>query len=239
MKLYHGTAGENVPAILKRGIKPRRATGKSNWKHSVASHEHAVYLTSVYAGYFAHQAAKTSKLGIIEIDTDRLDQDLFRPDEDFLEQATRNGQTSNRQLKRLKKLSINVRTEWFSSHLDEFAHAWKDSVEHLGTCSYLGEIPPKAITRASVFDYKKNALVASELLEPTITLANFKLCAGRYHALTRWLMGEEIDPDALLIVPRSALQNIPKEFRDAIAGWDTKAQKQLSDRSGLKVVKLC
>lgn len=237
MKLYHGTAGENVSAILKCGIKPRRATRKSNWKHSVASHEHAVYLTSAYAGYFAHQAAKTSKLGIIEIDTDRLDQELFRPDEDFLEQATRSGQTSNRQLKRLKKLSMNERTEWFSSHLDEFAHAWKASVEHLGTCSYLGEIPPDAITRASVFDYKKNALVASELLEPTITIANFRFCANRYHALTKWLMGEDIDPDALLIVPRSALQNIPKEFRDAIAGWDTNAQERLSDRSGLRLVK--
>jgi RNA:NAD 2'-phosphotransferase (TPT1/KptA family) len=70
MKLYRGTAGEDVRAILKHGIKPRRATKKNNWKHSVASHEHAVYLTSVYAGYFAHQAAKTSKLGIIEIETD-------------------------------------------------------------------------------------------------------------------------------------------------------------------------
>jgi hypothetical protein len=236
MRLYHGTAGENVSAILKHGIKPRRLTKKNNWTHSVASHEHAVYLTSAYAGYYAHQAAKTSKLGIVEIDTDRLDQELFRPDEDFLEQATRNGQTSNRQLKRLKKLGMNERTEWFSSHLDEFAHAWRASVEHLGTCSYLGEIPPEAFTRASVFDYKKNALVASELLEPTITISNFKICGDRNCALTRWLMGEDIDPDALLIVPRSALQNIPKEFRDAIAGWDTKAQELLSDRSGLKMV---
>jgi hypothetical protein len=237
VKLYHGTAGENVPAILKRGIRPRRVTGKNNWKHSVASHEHAVYLTSAYAGYYAHQAAKTSKLGIIEIDTDRLDQDLFRPDEDFLEQATRNGQTSNRQLKRLKKRSMNERTEWFSAHLDEFAHAWKDSVKHLGNCCYLGEIPPEAITRASVFDYKKNALVASELLEPTITIANFKFCSERYLALTRWLMGEDIDPDALLIVARSALAGMPREFRDAIAGWDTKAQGYLNNRSGLKIVK--
>jgi hypothetical protein len=237
MKLYHGTAGENVRAILKHGIKPRRATKKNNWKHSVASHEHAVYLTSVYAGYYAHQAAKTSKLGIIEIDTDRLDQDLFRPDEDFLEQATRNGKTSNRQLKRLKKLGMNARTEWFSAHLDEFAQAWKASVERLGNCSYLGEIPPTAITRASLFDYKKNALIASELLEPTITLVNFKLWSERYHALTRWLMGEDIDPDALLIVSRSALQNLPKEFRDAISGWDTKSQEYLNDRSGLKMLK--
>jgi hypothetical protein len=237
MKLYHGTAGENVSAIVKHGIKPRRLTKQNNWKHSVASHEHAVYLTSAYAGYFAHQAAKTSKLGIVEVDTDQLDQGLFRPDEDFLEQATRNGKTSNRQLKRLKKLSMNERTEWFSTHLDEFAHAWKASVERLGTCSYLGEVQAAAITRASIFDYKKNALVATELLEPTITIANFKFCSERYHALTRWLMGEDIDPDALLIVPRSALQGIPKKFRDAIAGWDTKAQERLNDRSGLKIVK--
>jgi RNA:NAD 2'-phosphotransferase (TPT1/KptA family) len=48
MKLYHGTAGESVPTILKHGVKPRRATKKNNWEHSVASHEHAVYLASAY-----------------------------------------------------------------------------------------------------------------------------------------------------------------------------------------------
>ena len=237
MKLYHGTAGEHVAPILKHGIRPRRLTKRNNWKHSVASHQHAVYLTSVYAGYFAYQAAKSSKLGILEIDTDKLDSELFRPDEDFLEQATRNGKTSNRQLKQLKKRSMPERTAWFREHLDEFAEAWQASVEHLGTCSYLGGIPPEAITRASVFDYKKNALIASELLEPTITIANFKFCANRYHALTRWLMGEDIDPDVLLIVPRAALKNIPKEFRDAIDHWDDKARKRLNDRSGLKIVK--
>jgi hypothetical protein len=237
VKLYHGTAGENVPAILKRGIKPRRATRKNNWKHSVASHEHAVYLTSAYAGYFAHQAAKTSKLGIIEVDTDQLDPDLLRPDEDFLEQATRSGKTSNTELEQLKQASMNERTAWFRVHLDEYAEAWEDSVKHLGTCCYLGEIPSEAITRASVFDYKKNPLVATELLEPTITIANFRFCAERYHALTKWLMGEDIDPDALLIVPKSALKNLPEQFRDAIGGWDKEARKRLNDRRGLKLVK--
>jgi hypothetical protein len=237
MKLYHGTAGESVSTILKHGVKPRRATKKNNWEHTIASHEHAVYLTSAYAGYFAHQAAKTSKLGIIEIETDRLDEDLFRPDEDFLEQASRRGPTKNRELKRLMNACLNERTEWYRTHLDEFAHAWEDSVKHLGTCCYLGKIPPEAITRASIFDYKKNSLVASEILEPTITIANFQFCSERYQALTRWLMGEDIDADALLIVPRSALQNVPKEFREAISGWDTKAQERLSDRSGLKIVK--
>jgi hypothetical protein len=236
VKLYHGTAGENVSVMLKRGIKPRRATGKNNWKHSVASHPNAVYLTSAYAGYFAHQAAKTSKLGIIEIETDLLDQDLFRPDEDFLEQATRSGKTTNPKLDRLKTKSMSARTKWFSNHLDEFAGAWEDSVKHLGTCCYLGTIPPAAITRASVFDYKKNPLVAKELLEPTITIANFRFCAERYQALTRWLMGEDIDPDSLLIVPKSALQNMPEEFREAIGGWGEQTEKRLKDRSGLKVV---
>ena len=50
-------------------------------------------------------------------------------------------------------------------------------------------------------------------------------------------MGKDIDPDELLIVPRSVLQNIPKEFRDAIDRWGGKARKQLKDRKGLKLVK--
>jgi hypothetical protein len=237
MKLYHGTAGENVTAILKHGIRPRRLTRKNNWKHSVASHMHAVYLTSAYAGYFAHQAAKTSKLGILEIDADKLDSELFRPDEDFLEQATRNGKPLSQELKRLGKLSMNQRTEWFRKHLDDYADAWEASVEHLGNCCYLGEIPPGAITRASVFDYKKNPLVATELLEPTITIVNFRFCSNRYKALTRWLMGETVDPDDLLIVPRSVLGNMPKEFRDAVDHWDDKARKRLNDRSGLTMIR--
>ena len=99
------------------------------------------------------------------------------------------------------------------------------------------EIPPEATTRASVFDYKKNKLVAKELLEPTITIANFKFCSDRYQALTRWLMGDTIDPDDLLIVPRSALAGMPKEFRNAIDHWDDKARKLPNDRSGLNIVK--
>ena len=101
MKLYHGTAGENVAGILKRGVKPRRVTGKNNWKHTVASNPHAVYLTSAYGGYFAHQAAKTSLLGIVEVDTHFLDRELFRPDEDFLEQATRESKKLEPSLKRV------------------------------------------------------------------------------------------------------------------------------------------
>jgi hypothetical protein len=50
-------------------------------------------------------------------------------------------------------------------------------------------------------------------------------------------MGETIDPDDLLIVPRSALGRMPREFRDAIDHWGDEARKRLSDRSGLTVVK--
>jgi methionyl-tRNA synthetase len=79
MKLYHGTDGRNIRRILRDGIHPRKITRKNNWGHSVPSNPHAVYLTTAYAGYFAMLASKSGLLGIVEVDSDKLDEDLLRP----------------------------------------------------------------------------------------------------------------------------------------------------------------
>src|SRR5579872_5763031 len=91
MLLYHGTSGNAVPRILKQGIRARRLTKKSNWDKN-PSHADSIYLTTAYAGYFAHCATKRgSLLGILEVDTAQLDEDSFRPDEDFLDQVFAQG----------------------------------------------------------------------------------------------------------------------------------------------------
>jgi hypothetical protein len=92
LKIYHGTTEKIGRQALTEGLKPRKLTGKSNWKHSVESNPSLVYLTTAYAPYYALQSIKKfkgEKIAIIEIETDLLDKTKLRPDEDFIEQATR------------------------------------------------------------------------------------------------------------------------------------------------------
>ena len=91
MRLYHGTAERFLRPILSEGIKPR-GRKKGNWKHTVESNPHAVYLTNAYPLHFAANVAnEKEKLAVIEVDTSRLHLLDIVPDEDFMEQATRNG----------------------------------------------------------------------------------------------------------------------------------------------------
>ena len=72
------------------GLRPRKLTGKSNWKHIVESNPSLIYLTTAYAPYYALCAVdgnKGEKIAIVEIETDLLNESNFRPDEDFIEQV--------------------------------------------------------------------------------------------------------------------------------------------------------
>ena len=101
MLLYHGTSEEEEKIALKEGLKPRSGTGvKSNWEHTIASNPANVYLTHCYAPYFAMSASKGEagsvcqpslrpmRWAIIEIDTDKLDEGCFLPDEDGIVKRT-------------------------------------------------------------------------------------------------------------------------------------------------------
>ena len=131
---------------------------------------------------------------------------------------------------------MKERTKFFRDHIEDYAHLWDKSLEYLGTCSYVGNIPPAAITRASTFDCKKNRYIARELLDPTITIANFRFCGDKYQALTSWLIGEEIEPDRLLLVPKDAFHQLPQDVRSVLEGEAIEAREQLNNRTGLKVI---
>lgn len=184
MKLYHGTSEKVGVKALTEGLKPRHMTGKGNWKHTVASRPDAIYLTSVYAPYFGMCATNEGRIAVIEVETEKLDQSKFNPDEDFLEQATRGHDE-------IKK-SMEKRTAYYKKHAADYADKWKLSIKHLGTCCYVGAIPPEAITRVVFWDWKTNSIIAGAMLDPTITIANFKFCEDKYAALTRWIFGEKI-----------------------------------------------
>jgi hypothetical protein len=192
MKLYHGTTERVARLALLEGLKPRALTGDAgHWKHTVDSNPDHVYLTSVYAVYFATCAwEKGDRLAILEVDTDLLDDGMMRPDEDFLEQVTRGRGPGP------KRGGMKARTHWFRKRLDGFAHHWEDSARGLGTCSHRGTIPASAITRAAAF--KPDPCIAQSALDPAICLINYQICRGKYVALTRWAIGDEVTVEEFL-----------------------------------------
>lgn len=191
MKLYHGTCGSKhiVNSILKKGIKPR---GKrpGNWAERAPSHPDCVYLTDVYAGYFAICAAGEDRLGaVFEIDTDQLFEVDLLPDEDFMAHVAWNA--GRRDLGK----DLLETTAWYRERLPKYhdGDRWKLSLSNLGTCAHFGTIPPQAITRYVVFDLGKNTHLQF-IIDPTITMINYKLLNGRYRLYTAHLFGDELVP---------------------------------------------
>lgn len=240
MKLFHGTSGTAVPKILKHGIRARRFTKKSNWDKN-PSHQDSIYLTTCYAGYFAHCAIKRgSVLGILEIETEGLEEFSFRPDEDFLDQAfAQGGSRVDKKLRdTLKGLTTQQRALWFRDNIDLFSGSWQASLEHLGNVSYQDSIPPEHITRAVTFDWKKNPAIGREFLEPLINIQNYKFCSQRYKALTAWLFGDPMNREDIYIFSTEALNLMPDDDNKKMFLENRKEfEKLLDDRSGITVLK--
>jgi hypothetical protein len=192
VKLYHGTTERIGRLAIKEGLRPRKLTGKSNWKHFVESHPSLVYLTKAYAPYYALQVVRGKKIAIVEIETNLLDEFKLLPDEDFIEQATR---CDKQNKTRIEGKTIAERTEYIRNHLDEFSGFWGTSVEHLGNCAYEGIIPKTAITRLAIIDISKCGEMCFEANEPIITIMNYRLCGTQFRMLTRWFMGETVTMD--------------------------------------------
>ena len=245
MLLYHGTNETVARTALIAGLMPRGwREADSIWEGCPSSPDH-VYLTTAYAGYFAMNATpENERWGIVEIDTDLIPEDFgtLVPDEDFLEQATRGQETPTEW--DLPE-GMEARTEWFRERLYSFAHLWDKSIEGLGNCAYEGAVPPSAITRVGLFAPTSNPSIAMMIMDPMITLMNYRICGPKYRALVQWLMGDTVDPSD--IDPFSNLtpfmQNgvqAPPEVRKAFAGHEDRAQQlrdMLALRDGLEVLR--
>jgi len=206
MYLYHGTSVPKAKEILKAGLTPRKYIPGSlgNWSHSVPSALDRVYLTDAYAPYFALCAADDGEpWAIIEVrdfvphaaHLGKLNEKKFVPDEDYLEQTMRfegglphfsPGDYPD------EVKDMRGRTEYFRDNISDFQFLWKESLNRLGTCAYMGTIPPELIHRVSVFDPSKNRTVAVACMDPSISLINYHLMRDKYVALTQWMIGEEI-----------------------------------------------
>lgn len=186
MKLYHGTSAKALDSILGKGLLPRTTDMKGNWEHTISSRKDCVYLTSIYAPYFAINASGDDNLiGIVEIDTNFLNEEWILPDEDFLEQATR-GQ------KDFPKGTMEDRTKYFRDNLSLYGEHWERSINKLGTCCYQNEIDSSAITRAIIVDGSLCNMMLSVAMDPQISLLNHKFCSNKYKSLTKWFMGDDV-----------------------------------------------
>lgn len=190
--LYHGTSETAAKAAISDGLKPRSAINhKGNWEHTIDSHPECVYLTDIYSPYFAATSSYLDdKWAMVEIDVSKLKKSLFRPDEDCMEQGTRNMKNRFDD----GKLDIHERTMYFRDRQDDFKSKWKLTLEILGTCAYKGVIPPEAISRVAVYDpkVKANGVITISTLDAMIVVSNHRFCYNQYKNLTRWMFGETI-----------------------------------------------
>jgi hypothetical protein len=238
VKLYHGTSADIARKAFEVGLLHRAATClKSNW--DCESSPHLVYLTETYAGFFASVASgKGGSWGIVEVDTDRLGEDNMVPDEDFLEQATR-----GQKIPGLRARTMLGRTKWFRENIHRFTHHWEDSVRCLGNAAHFGPIPPEAITRVCIFDTSTNKFVSWSCIDPVISLMNHRFMGDKYRALCRWFF-DEITPEEIAAVAGNTFagQSIVNDDTNAALMEHAKnqltaAQKALSQRSGLAIMK--
>ncbi|TLX17119.1 hypothetical protein [Rhizobium sp. MHM7A] len=169
---------------MKEGLAPR-AERLSNW--DAESCDEVVYLTKTYGLHFAANARKNDSedLVIIEIDTDLLpDQEKLLADEDALWFAWKAGVIKPNEVEEyIYDQPQEKQVQWFAGFLEDFSSlgcTWDWSLKTLGNCTYLGIIPPSAITRIVTYEAKTGWWVAFH--DPQIAPSNFKFCGAEYEA---------------------------------------------------------
>jgi len=235
MKLYHGTDEKTARQALACGLRPRADTGvKSTWEE-VPSRPDMIYFTNAYALYFALMAAEPGeKLGIVEVDTDLMEESLFHPDEDFLEQATR-----GREDLVPIEYSMELRTKIYQAELESYQPHWKLSLEGLGNCSYLGQVVPSEVTRVVLFDPAKSPTFRMMALDPQISLFNYAMLGGtKYRALMAWLFNEpvevvEFDP---MFGIEEWPEGYPEDLLKHVQDRRTQMQAAVDDRSACEML---
>jgi hypothetical protein len=185
--LYHGTSLADLGKILSEGLRPRGARA-GNFGHGTASHPEAVYLTDTYPAYYAvgpgHEGG-----AIVEIDVAALDAARLRADEDFLAASSPGGATP-------------AKVRRYRDSLPDVLSSWEDSLTGLGTCAYLGTIPPSAFTRVATIDFMRAPGLACAAADMSISLMNFRICGFDHRAMLAWIFG---DPEPDTSVPEAAM----------------------------------
>ncbi len=185
MRLVHGTRQFHAERAPVMGLSPR-GRRKSQW--DVKSHPAHVYLTSAYAIHYAVNAAPAKTgMGLVEVETDLLDEDLLRPDEDPVAQCMDGHETL---LQKTAWARDNMRTVM----LKGCDYKW--SLEVIGNCAYAGAIPGAAVTRVVWIDNAAKSWLVG-VFDPTITCLNFRILGRYYQELQKLFLRRPYDPEAI------------------------------------------
>ncbi len=252
MILYHGTSEEVGRDALKNGLRPRIATGKSNWKHTIESNPSLVYLTTCYAGYYALQAIKCGdradmkkkKIAIVEVDSSLLAAEWMRPDEDLIGCSLLDAAKQGYVMRGAKRdWDLIEHTRYARRNIDRWGDRWTESVKFMGTCAYKGTIPPAAIRRVSFVQLSKALFATVALMQPAITPMNFKVMGHYYALLTDWLMGAKVTAEQYLCAQMSvcgstlSFEQVKGMMGEQLANDAVKQiAPQLADQSGIEVL---
>jgi len=175
--LYHGTSLRCWEQIQKDGyINPR--AGEGNW--ALRSRDEYVYLTTVYAPFFAVNSSEGSLPVIIEVS---VDTQLLYPDEDFLGQVLH---------QHYSDVPLDVLTETADVKLNQ--QFFDISLSMMGVAAHLGRIGKERWLRSVVVDNKSWEALA---VDAQVSLLNHQFCSEKYRMLTQLAFGdidEYIDP---------------------------------------------
>ena len=171
MILYHGTSARYLKRILKKGLLPRKLTGKSNWEGDVASKEMFVYLSKCYPVYFALAAIKDDdSLLILKVDVEEAE---LYPDEDYISKCLHAHHDEFKDV-HLRKINPHVA-------LDDYKHHWVDSLKNNGLVSVKDGIPHDGIVDYVIMDPKECAMEILNLGGDAVPIPmNYKLYGPSY-----------------------------------------------------------
>lgn len=187
--VYHATTELNAKNILNgKGIIPRSLLGiESRYTENPSNYE-CVYLTYSHGAFFAvsqnsdHDVLKSqtasmngfANSAIIEIDGTKLDEMLFYPDEDYLEQTGKGKDSVSGNEK--------ARTAYYRNEMFKHQSRWQDGFNAAGTIAYRGIIPVAAIKRVSYITWMPK--------NPQSCLSIFKIMAkytnGDFNSVARF-----------------------------------------------------
>jgi hypothetical protein len=164
MILYHGTASSNVDSILSEGLKPRK-NNLGNWFTNIKSNSELVYLTNTdECEHYALRSAivnQDSSGVILQIDVDKLDHDLLRVDENFIDIEERGA-----------FVNCNIEDRQKQREKAAYDNRWEQSLQVFGSCTYYGIVPPEAISVKEIKKIKDIRYFRDEFVEHSTPQAN-------------------------------------------------------------------
>ena len=157
--LYHGTSEKTAEKIMKEGFKPDQ---KYNWK--VKSKKGFVYLSEVYAPFYALNATKSDKLALIKVE---VDSDDLYPEDDFIMLA--------------KGKPVYTQEELEKVDFEKEKPLWENSLHYLGNVA----VKPDRIKILGMKAFDAKYLLFK--FDPVISPINFKFMGNYYKELNDWI----------------------------------------------------